>query len=323
MKALPLENLISPNFMLKRIRVVHRSIDQHLRELPEHSFRPYFFRTAAGPKQLAQIDFMAETTFISAVAARFGSAKVRLLGEESLSESICLERENRTCVLVDMIDGTDLLERGFANWCSAIVVFAPRKREILASFVATPALPPTHQGILYYATKDGAFKVPLKAGKVARPTRLQCVRTDKTLRDASVCMYAQKSNNFQSLVGLNRKRKLVSWLEQNRKINSSRKTQVEGELQFRFYNLAGNPMMVRLVDGSVDVVFDLNGQSPHDVVPGAYIALKAGAVLGSLEGKIMSEHHLAKALLRPGSTPIKYILAGNQPMYKELAGLLA
>jgi len=29
------------------------------------------------------------------------------------------------------------------------------------------------------------------------------------------------------------------------------------EVKFRFYNLAGNPMMVRLADGIIDVVFDL------------------------------------------------------------------
>lgn len=86
-------------------------------------------------------------------------------------------------------------------------------------------------------------------------------------------------------------------------------------MDFRFYNLAGNPMMARLAEGTVDVVLELDGQLPHDVVPGAYIAMKAGAVFGNIDGdKTFSEQELADFLLKPADQSIRYILAANKDL---------
>jgi fructose-1,6-bisphosphatase/inositol monophosphatase family enzyme len=49
------------------------------------------------------------------------------LGEEQLSiRQEDLTKEEKLVVLVDMVDGTDLLERGLSNWCSAMVFFDPQ-----------------------------------------------------------------------------------------------------------------------------------------------------------------------------------------------------
>jgi fructose-1,6-bisphosphatase/inositol monophosphatase family enzyme len=97
------------------------------------------------------------------------------------------------------------------------------------------------------------------------------------------------------------------------------------EVGFRFYNLAGNPMMMRLVDGSVDIVFDIKGQAPHDVVPGAFIAVKAGAVLAQPTGSPLTLADLSTSLLQPGSpaAQLTYVLGANQNMVAEMTRLLA
>lgn len=322
MKTLPLDYLLSPAFMLKRIRAVQNGVHKHVRMFGSKSFKIYLVQTGSGFKPLARVDLEAEQAFINPFTADFGSDRIYIVGEESLTDSICFADEKRICLLVDMIDGTDLLERHFGNWCSAIVVFDPQAVEILASFVAVPASSGAQDGSMYYATREGAFKVSLKNRKILEPIPLTCSRPDKDLQDASVCLYAQKNNNFEALVALQRKRKFVSWLKQNR-LAGRKQNPGQGELKFRFYDFAGNPMMVRMCDGTVDVVFDLNGQSPHDVVPGAYVALKAGAVMGTIEGKPLTEKQLAESLIRPGNSPLRYILAANQGMYEELSHLLA
>jgi fructose-1,6-bisphosphatase/inositol monophosphatase family enzyme len=52
----------------------------------------------------------------------------------------------------------------------------------------------------------------------------------------------------------------------------------------RIYNLGGNPMMLKVAERTIDAVFEVVGQHPHDVVPGAYIARQAGAIVKDLQG---------------------------------------
>jgi len=90
------------------------------------------------------------------------------------------------------------------------------------------------------------------------------------------------------------------------------------KLGFRIYNFGGNPMMVKIPDRSVDVVFDVFGQEPHDVVPGAYIATQAGAVLTDLDGKTID---LGEVLLKPREK-IRYVLAATDSLAAQLRSLL-
>jgi hypothetical protein len=99
-------------------------------------------------------------------------------------------------------------------------------------------------------------------------------------------------------------------IQRQQEIKAGRTTD---EVKFRFYNLAGNPMMVRLADGIIDVVFDLKGQRPHDVVPGAFIAMMAGALLWDIDlQQSVSDSSSMNKLLHPGSSSIKYVLAANR-----------
>jgi len=316
-----LRKLLSPAYIGSEILDVHHQIDEAIKNNPKQAFKPYWVNTARGMKPLASIDLVAERAFEASLLHDFPN-HVRVIGEESLDESV-LRGEKKLCVLVDMIDGTDLLERGFSNWCSAVVIFDPAKDppKILGAFVGI------RNEYLYFANDKGAFRTPLRRQKVGnQPEPLRMLNT-KSLRDASVCMYAQKPSRLLSLLSLATKPLLMSWLASVVKSDAALKqklnrTPQDVESRFRFYDLAGNPMMVRMAEGAIDVVFELGGQSPHDVVPGAYIAHKAGAVLGYTDGERISELKMAEALLEPGKNTLSYVLAANEKIYSEFIGLM-
>ena len=116
-------------------------------------------------KPLAAVDLMAERSFKGCLTHDLEARNIFVVGEESL-DSADLRQEKRICVLVDMIDGTDLLQRGFSNWCSAVVIFDPSGTppKILASFVAIKG------EAMYFANQHGAFKWPFWR----RVTRARC-----------------------------------------------------------------------------------------------------------------------------------------------------
>ena len=77
-------------------------------------------------------------------------------------------------------------------------------------------------------------------------------------------MYAQKGSRLLNLISLGRNSGLTPWLEDMVKKDKDLKSKInrgaeEVESSFRFYDLAGNPMMSRMLTGSVDIVFDLVG----------------------------------------------------------------
>jgi len=253
------------------------------------------------------------------------SSGVAAAGEETLTASIDWRAEKKDCVLFDMVDGTDLMERGFANWCSAIVVFNPRRARIEGAFVALS------DATMYYATErtDGVFKINLNDTIEANRSRRQPIslripsNIKKDFRDATVCMYGQKSKNLLSLLNLaNERSRFPGWLQENIRLDEDRKSSRQQNLEFRFYNFAGNPMMARLAEGAVDVVFDLSDQYLHDVVPGAFIAMQAGGFLGSTkERREIKTGELAQMLFRPAEK-LSYILALNEELYQEAYAVL-
>ncbi len=317
-----LKKLLSPKFICSEILDVHREIDRMVRDTPNAAFRTYWVRTAKGLKPLTAVDLMAEKSFEGSLIHAFGSDNILVVGEESL-DGADLRGERRICVLVDMIDGTDLLQRGFSNWCSAVVIFDPQPDppRILASFVANKG------EALYFANEHGAYKWPLRRRVTRGATRLLIPRTNRTLRDSTVCVYAQKHSRLLGLMSLH-KTGLAQWLELLIASDRRLKKQVnrdsgETESSFRFYDLAGNPMMCRMLNGKVDIVFDLHGQAPHDVVPGAFISLKGGASMATPQGDPITESQLAEALLRPGTSDLKYVLAANDELLHEFTQTLA
>jgi len=122
----------------------------------------------------------------------------------------------------------------------------------------------------------------------------------------AICFYAQKHKHFASIPS-----GLSAWVK---------KTIARDRL--RIYNLAGNPMMVRLANGEhIHAVFEHLGQYPHDAAPGAFIGLKAGAHLLDITGHKISVEDLAKLLLKP-CAKLKYVLSCNEELARQLAGAL-
>jgi len=326
MNEIDLKELLSPEYILEQLRLVYQLIDSQISNFPDFAFQPHFQKDTTGSvKALASVDLIAERFFMSCVARKFGRDKVAIYGEESLATDPDLSQETRICILIDIVDGTDLLERNFSNWCSAIVIFDPTVRKILGSFVF---LKSERGDYLYYTTRDERVykkQYPItrassqrhQANRWELTAPLRGPAQDRKLKDASLCVYGQKSSALQSLFLWNEKEKLANWL----KTIEAQKGTME-EARFRFYNLAGNPMMVRLADGVVDVVLDLNGQHPHDVVPGAFIALLSGAVLTKPNGEELSVRDLAESLCLPARSKIKYVLSGNKNIHDELLDLL-
>jgi fructose-1,6-bisphosphatase/inositol monophosphatase family enzyme len=309
--------LISPERMVQRVAKVHTAIFQEVMKVSHaEAFLPRW--VGKEPKLMTYIDEFAERTFRGVIENEFTKDDVVLLGEESLTSLLSLEEEDRPCILVDIIDGTDLLERGLSNWCSAIVIF--NKKRIEGAFVAFQS---GLKNVMYYGVRgdDDAYKIEYTqkaGGKVAcsEQQKLSGPREHTSLDKAIICSYGQKSGNLLELLKLHDKPTFVQLLQNNiRRQQKIKADKTLDEVKFRFYNLAGNPMMVRLADGIIDVVFDLKGQRPHDVVPGAFIAMMAGAVLWDIDlRQSVSDSSFINKLLHPGSSSIKYVLAANREL---------
>lgn len=315
-----LEVLLSYPYMARQILTIHRMIDRNVRQREDLAFRRLGMRLDGQTKTLTSIDHRAEADFIDALTTRFGKDDIFVIGEESLLEGLDLSGRRQICVLIDMIDGTDLLERKMSNWCSAVVVFSPQDRSIEGAYVALP-----DDQVLYFATRyqPGAYKVSLTRADESEPEPLTELNTAITLLNASICIYGQKSSSMLHLLSLHENDKFTSWLRNlgsmEREYRTARSMQ---EVNFRFYNLAGNPMMVRLAEGYFDIVVEPAGQYPHDMAAGVFIAVKAGAVLTNETGEPLELTEIADALCRPADSRVKYILAANEQLGKEMAELL-
>lgn len=249
-----------------------------------------------------------------------GSKNILVIGEERLDEpTLDLSKEKRIVALLDMIDGTDLFTRHLSNWCSAIVFY--QKGKILGSFVGLP-----HQGV-FFATRNtsASFRfLPLPPittftqASLFEPKYLpvEVPSADVTLDDASICCYGQKIKNFLSL---SQHEALIS------KFKQLSTADPDADPDTRIYNFAGNPMMIRLLElpdtKPINAVIDLHGQWPHDVVPGAYIAQRAGAIITDLSGNSID---FSKSLLQPANKThkLKYILASSKKLHAELLEIL-
>jgi len=249
----------------------------------------------------------------------FGTA-VTIAGEEEAKE-IDWSKEERFLASVDAVDGTDLIVRGFYNWCSALFLFKPNSH-VIASWVGMPssrvgktalgASKEVPTGTVYFAKSGEAFKEEDSEGKPKRSKVLvPAENRQKKLEDASICFYGQKAKNFLSV--FNQKR-LVSKLKEFKS-----KADGGGFVPFRIYNLAGNPMLVKVGEGIVDVVIELEGQRVYDVIPGAYFAQQAGAFWGDLKGlEINNQYLLSNGFLSDPKKKLTYIVASSKALYDEV-----
>jgi fructose-1,6-bisphosphatase/inositol monophosphatase family enzyme len=298
------------------IRQVQLEIRFHIETDPEDAFAPMLLGSGKG---LLSVDHYAEkrAKFLLQKKLELSKDEMLVLGEENLTikkDAKDLTNESRLVALLDMVDGTDLLERGLSNWCSAVVFFDPqgeRGRKILAAFVGID-----EEGV-YYSTHDKeqvflhSFHV---TGGNQRDLALRCLETGPSdLSEVSLCFYGQQAGAFLSLV---RHKAFLDYLEE---ISCSK-----DKPKLRIYNLAGNPMMVKMFYGNtrINMVVDTHGQFPHDMVAGAFIACKAGAVLMGLKEETVD---LETSLLHPADERFKlqYVLASNRSIAAELRGYLS
>jgi fructose-1,6-bisphosphatase/inositol monophosphatase family enzyme len=301
--------------MAAAIASVHSHIQKQISKYPNSSFQDV---TLAG-KHLAEIDWIAEKKFKDYFE---DFSNVEIIGEESLRNFVTAENDHpQYQMLIDVVDGTDLLQRGLYNWCSAVVVANIKEQKIEAAFVCLA------EGTLYFANEAGAFCVDVWEAAKNEAPHVEQLRIDKNgpkLKDASICMYAQKSSSLLSLVESYKSYpKFIAWLQDIAKSDERLRQKGAAESRFRYYNLAGNPMMVRLAEQKVHVVSELRGQSPHDLIPGAFIAMKAGAVFGDvLKFRTFTELDLLAMLRDPAKTKVRYILASTRELYDECFQLM-
>lgn len=284
---------------VKIIRSVQLNIKEEISEDPYGAMQPVTIRETG--KHLATIDLVVERNTKKKLRNKLKSYSLLLYGEESLLDaSLDLSKKRSLVIIMDMVDGTDLLARGLSNWCSAMIYYYPPEHRILASFVGIP------DEAVYFAREDSENAYKYLFRKENNILQIKGPSDVKSLDIASIAFYGQKLKRLLSVVN---KQKFLSWLKKS-------------SSEARIYNLAGNPMMMRVIDGHTrtDALFELEGQAPHDVVPGAYIAQKAGAIFSDLQGNPIDFN---KALIRPAdpSSRISYILASTKELSEELQDL--
>ena len=275
-------------------------------------------------KRAIDVDLIADREFATQFRHYDGGryAGVIVTGEERPGETGLDEGPFGTYVLVDALDGSDLAERGLANWCSAVVFFdvAPSSAKIRAAVVG---MPPNH---VYFATdEDPRVRVyrnlPDLEGRVLANLALEAEEVtglppERALSDASLYFYGQK---VARLVEVARRPLLAE----------GRNIEFEN---LRIYNLGGIPMLVRMCDHQVkrargvDAVFELSGQRPYDVVPGLFFALKLGATVLDLarpQPSPIDISDLEEALLHPQGVQLRYLAAAHERLANELFPILA
>ncbi len=300
-------------------------------------------------KELA-IDSSAQAIFAVDLQKHFPHIIVR--GEEDFDDESLdlrdLEWKDKKFAIVDMVDGSDLLERGLSNWCSAVIFFEPQAvsgERILAAFVGMP------NGETYYSTNSSEnvfveIKEKENRHHIKEPlphlSKIHKQYLQTELKNASVAFYGQKVSSLFSIMNRNSTDRIETLLdyvykaeiEQNAKIkakiNANKTLRLEETpIDFRIYTLNGIPIVVKLIDyrvkeiRKIDAVFNIKGQRPHDVVPGVYLAMKAGAIVRNLEKKRdMTNEDLEDALMQPAKSKLIYIIASNRKLAMKIEELL-
>jgi fructose-1,6-bisphosphatase/inositol monophosphatase family enzyme len=264
------------------------------------------------------LDEIGRTFFLEALTNQFGD-RIKIFGEEEKDKpGKDFLQINKVVAFIDPVDGTDLAVRGFSNWVSTVIFVIPKQRKIISSVVGHSS------GDIYYANEHGAYVRPRRAGgKKNHDTRLRC-DSEKviSLCDAAICYYGQKPKN---LLEMAKHKGFLTKMEEFKirmsdEKNAAGKTVKKKEgLDIRIYNLAGNPMIVKIPSGAVDAVFSIRGAHVYDVMPAAYIAVKAGAFFSDPTGKPVDL--FAPFLTANG--PFPYIISGSKSLSKELAEVLS
>jgi fructose-1,6-bisphosphatase/inositol monophosphatase family enzyme len=289
------------------------AVESSLKTIEKHSSDPDAFELLWNytlQKNLLKIDQFAQAAAEDILKDRLHD-NVEIRGEESSLADVTFQAH--VAALLDMIDGTDLLERGLGNWCSAIVFF--NRERVWASLIGMPNCEVYFE---QYSDSSAYVREPRKPGTEPRIQAVTVAKPDMRLRDASVAFYGQKPKNFLASA---HHRGLLMALDRLNQEAQEKKNQPDAP-KFRIYNLAGNPMMMKLVEGKIDAIIELSGQRCHDVIPGFAIALKAGACLIDLDTFCKLSISDLPAILAKPSRKFKYVLACNEPLANEVLNIL-
>lgn len=255
-------------------------------------------------KDCLEIDLDAEQKF------RFFTKSlgfpIEVNGEEDIIDGLDLTKKDSICVLVDMVDGTDLLERGLHNWCASAVFYHPRLAEgtrIIAAFIALPGPK------VYTATRYTDTELTLSATDTRR---IEGPDQSVTIDNASICFYGQKVGRL------------------NASVANPFFSRAPQYANLRLYTLAGMPMITKICDplkiaSNIDAVFELIGQKPHDVVPGAFIAMRSGCTIINLDtGDPITQAELENSLLKPfdKSSDLRYLIAANEGLADDILKMM-
>jgi fructose-1,6-bisphosphatase/inositol monophosphatase family enzyme len=285
----------------KSIKLLNRGFGEDLRS---RYLRHVTSENTGKPSLFADLD--VEKEFESDLKTKHQKRfhDIQFFGEESFrGKPIDLTNEHRTCVLVDALDGSDLYEREMGNWCSAAIFFTPtnpKGERIRAAIVGLP-------DETIYMASDDEKEVIVKSPHGGIERTLRGMSRIRRLDDASICFYGQKLDNFL------RTANLAGWTSLLPSGAGGRKS----KLTPRLYNLAGIPMIIKLIDkpsedgSGIDLVLELLGQQAHDVVPGAFIAKKAGATVVDFAGTEITFEHLEEVILKPNSNTLNYMIAST------------
>jgi len=264
------------------------------------------------------LDKLARSHFVEELKKAFGDSIVIFGEEEKNRPRKDFQNINKIVAFVDPVDGTDLAVRGFSNWVSTVIFLIPKQKKIVSAVVGHSS------GDIYYAHEAGAYIRPCAAGKKKNHDKILRCNSNKhiPLCESSICYYGQKPKNFVEMAkhaGFNEKMKDLAE-RMSDKINAAGKLIKKKEgLDIRIYNLAGNPMIVKIPSGMVNAVFSLRGAKVYDVMPAAYIAVKAGAVFSDIQGNVVDPF---VPFLKPNDS-FPYIVSGSKSLTKELAGILS
>lgn len=238
--------------------------------------------------------------------------KIIIAGEEAKGKKRW--RKGQIVASIDAIDGTDLLWRGLYNWCTAVAFFIPNER-LIATMVGVPS------GVVYHADESGAYKTEIVGKRMYKRKIKIPQNTPETIIESSLCFYGQKATNFLSLFERQAFYQLLKDIrdkESKAKNIRSPKKKEKYTVPFRIYDLGGNPMMIRLIEGTVDTVLEVKGHKLYDFIPGAYIAMKAGAYWGDLLKRKIDDEYIKKNLLSyPNPAKLRYILSCSEKLYEE------
>ena len=293
------------NEVVKEIKTVIAYLKNQAYLDPSKNFEP--LKSGITNKKMVFIDKAAEMLLAEKLKQIFcPEYDVSVYGEESLGLkhivksgdlgrfSQVIEEKEKITILLDAIDGTDLYLKNLGNWCTAVLIYTEKEKKILGSFVGLPS------GTVYFSTDD--IKGVAKINAEWKMSAVSAASSKLDFKTITLSWYGQKAKNFLSLA---RHKKFMAFLETQQK-----------DSNFRMLNISGIPLMIRLIDNLVPInlIVELYGQQPHDMIAGAYLAKKTDTVLTDLDGKPLDFSHYLTDLR---GDRIKYILATSKQLHKE------